>query len=415
MLLWRRRADDAAPIPSRVAPAWQQASVGTRVAVHPRVVTHEHRDGRDDGRMIIDLPSDVAAACSPGALRIALGAALFALTNGFSTALYRNGGASVVGLYVLRSAVLYGTNALLVGWTNGWSEAANVLLLRCGNSEAFRIALTRSLLNAVKACLLSISFVFMTYADAFTVFKGVSTFSTVIVARVLLGAGEQLSCYELLCGTITLIGIVLIAQPPAIFGEEHTALPPPSPPPLALGLEAQDSATIALAAAWTPRVGAGLAIATLSGVLSSFSGSLMRLLSNASGPFQLSPNMTLSFLMIVMVGLFGGVALVCRATRLTEAPGWEWSAFVFPARAFDWCLVGLHCICALGAWLATGAGYATTRAGMVAFLQLTELPWVYVLDISALGEPTNALKSVGSAIVFASAVAAGCGDGRKAA
>ena len=137
--------------------------------------------------------------------------------------------------------------------------------------------------------------------------------------------------------------------------------------------------------------------------------------SNASGPFQLSPNMTLSFLMIVMVGLFGGVALVCRATRLTEAPGWEWSAFVFPARAFDWCLVGLHCICALGAWLATGAGYATTRAGMVAFLQLTELPWVYVLDISALGEPTNALKSVGSAIVFASAVAAGCGDGRKAA
>ena len=27
------------------------------------------------------------------------------------------------------------------------------------------------------------------------------------------------------------------------------------------------------------------------------------------------------------------------------------------------------------------------RAGMVAFLQLTELPWVYLLDVLALGEP----------------------------
>ena len=46
------------------------------------------------------------------------------------------------------------------------------------------------------------------------------------------------------------------------------------------------------------------------------------------------------------------------------------------------------------------------RAGMVAFLQLTELPWVYLLDVLALGEPTSWLASLGSAVVFTGAVAA---------
>ena len=350
---------------------------------------------------MIDLPSDTAAACSPGALRIAMGAALFALTNAFSTALYRNGGATVVSLYIVRSAIVYLINGLLVAWNDGWEEANNVLFLRV-SSEAARVVLARSLLNATKACLLSISFVFLTYADAFTVFKGIGTFSTVIVARLLLGSSERLSLHELACGAFTIFGIVLIAQPPAIFGEDT---PPPPPPPSASAAEA--------AAVWVPRAGWGLALATLSGGLSAFSGSLMRLLSNAAGPFKLTPNMTLSYLMSTMLGFFGCVALACRATGIAEVPGWEWSALVWPVSLTEWALVGGHCVCALGAWLATGAGYATTRAGMVAFLQLTEIPWVYVLDVLALGEPTSLLAGVGSAIVFASAVAAGCGGSQR--
>ena len=43
---------------------------------------------------------------------------------------------------------------------------------------------------------------------------------------------------------------------------------------------------------------------------------------------------------------------------------------------------------------------------MVAFLQLTELPWVYLLDVLALGEPTSLLAGLGSAVVFVAAVAA---------
>ena len=45
-------------------------------------------------------------------------------------------------------------------------------------------------------------------------------------------------------------------------------------------------------------------------------------------------------------------------------------------------------------------------AGMVAFLQLTELPWVYAIDVLLLDEPTSLLAGLGSAVVFVSALAA---------
>ena len=61
-------------------------------------------------------PPTQAASCSPGSLRIAAGAALFACTNAAATALYRRGGASVVSLYVIRSPIVYqhGQSAVLV-------------------------------------------------------------------------------------------------------------------------------------------------------------------------------------------------------------------------------------------------------------------------------------------------------------
>ena len=66
----------------------------------------------------------------------------------------------------------------------------------------------------------------------------------------------------------------------------------------------------------------------------------------------------------------------------------------------------------LAAQLALAAGYATTRAGISAFLQLTELAWVYLLDVTALGEPTSVLASLGTALVFGSALAAARIDAR---
>ena len=55
--------------------------------------------------------------------------------------------------------------------------------------------------------------------------------------------------------------------------------------------------------------------------------------------------------------------------------------------------------------MALAAGYATTRAGIGGFLQLTELAWVYLIDVTLLAEPTNLFATLGTALVFASAVA----------
>ena len=87
-------------------------------------------------------------------------------------------------------------------------------------------------------------------------------------------------------------------------------------------------------------------------------------------------------------------------------PGWEWTNPIWPADWVEWDLILTHCGCALAAQLALATGYATTRAGISAFIQLTELAWVYVLDVTLLGEPTTVLSTLGTAIVFVSAVAA---------
>ena len=110
-------------------------------------------------------PPSQAASCSPGALRVATGAALFACTNAAATALYRRGGASVVSLYVIRSPIVFVANVAIVALQEGTLAATNVLLLRTGSATATRLALTRSLLNSLKQILLSVAFVYLTYAD----------------------------------------------------------------------------------------------------------------------------------------------------------------------------------------------------------------------------------------------------------
>ena len=134
----------------------------------------------------------------------------------------------------------------------------------------------------------------------------------------------------------------------------------------------------------------------------------------AGGPHDghAPPAMLLSFLTATMFACNGGAHLASRLAGLTEAPGWQWGAFVWPADAADWALIGANCACTLAAHLATAAGYRDTRAGMVAFLQLTELPWVYLLDVLALGEPTSLLASAGCALVFAGALAVALTQGK---
>lgn len=365
-------------------------------------------------------------AFSSGTFRVALGAAFFAATNAAATALYRRNGSTVVSLYIIRSPIIYLSNALLVsilnhhvattnqnGGANDYRHetAIDVLLLRTGSREASKLALLRSFLNSIKAVLLSIGFVFLTYADAFVIFKGVAVCGTIVVARKIVGANERLLPQELLCGIFVVMGILFIAPPTSIsamFGSSKLSSSPTSSRSLLRRLaEEEDNA-----ADWAPRQTAGVALVISAGLLSAFSGTLMRLLSESAGPHKTTPSMLLSYLMAVFFLVNGFVAIVIAPlVAVSDADGadgnssaWKWTRFVWPQDTMDWALVAMNCLCTLGGHLATAAGYQTTRAGVVAFLQLTETPWVYLLDVLALGESTTAMKSIGSAIVFVSAV-----------
>ena len=375
---------------------------------------------------------------SPGTIRVALGAAFFAGTNAAATALYRRNGSTVVSLYIIRAPIIYLANALLVSVLNTYTNnavgrhetAIDVLLLRTGSREASKLALLRSFLNSVKAVLLSVGFVFLTYADAFVIFKGVAVCGTIIVARKVLGGNERLLPQELVCGIFVVIGILFIAPPTslsAMFDSESLSssrllsqlVEDQQTQQLSsstLSEEEDDSSSYkTMAGDWVPRQTAGVAVVIISGLLSAFSGTLMRLLSESAGPHKATPSMLLSYLMVLffLVNSFVAIVispLVVIPEAATAGGGgsdtaWAWTTLVWPQDKTDLALIATVCICTLGGHLSTASGYQTTRAAIVAFLQLTEIPWVYLLDVVALGETTTMMKSIGSAIVFISAVA----------
>ena len=375
-------------------------------------------------------------ALSSGTFRVALGAAFFAATNAAATALYRRNGSTVVSLYIIRSPIIYLANVLLVSTLNQHTTTNNnegsdhprqetaidVLLLRTGSHEASKLALLRSFLNSIKAVLLSVGFVFLTYADAFVIFKGVAVCGTIIVARKLLGGNEKLLPQELLCGIFVAIGILLIAPPTSlssVFDSESESSPSSSRSLLRRLVEGYQTERILAededdsGPDWVPRQTAGVALVVSAGLLSAFSGTLMRLLSESAGPHKATPSMLLSYLMVLFFIVNGFVAIVIGPLVIGyeadhdggDPSAWAWTRFIWPQDKIDWALVATNCSCTLAAHLATAAGYQTTRAGIVAFLQLTEIPWVYLLDVLALGESTTTMKSMGSAIVFVSAVA----------
>mmetsp|Transcript_45223 Transcript_45223/g.94863 ORF Transcript_45223/g.94863 Transcript_45223/m.94863 type:complete len:451 (+) Transcript_45223:134-1486(+) len=365
----------------------------------------------------------ISQGFSSGTFRVALGAALFAATNAAATALYRRKGSTVVSLYILRSPIIYLANAFLVfilnkrhynkGSCSRHETAMDVLLLRTGSREASRLALLRSFLNSIKAVLLSIGFVYLTYADAFVIFKGVAVIGTIVVARNLLGGKERLLPQELLCGIFVVIGILLIAPPTSI----SAILQRDQETQQQTNITRKENDDGSGSADWVPHQTAGVALVISAGLLSAFSGTLMLLLSSSAGPHKTTPSMLLSYLMVLFFIVNGFLALVLGPIMIdsaavynggdtdTSSSAWEWTKFTWPNDRIDWALIATNCMCTLGAHLATAAGYQTTRAGIVAFLQLTEIPWVYLLDVLALGESTTGMKSVGSTIVFVSAVA----------
>ena len=157
-----------------------------------------------------------------GPILVTLAALIFAGANAAATGIYRRGG-TIVTTFLLRCTVVYVFNGLIVAHREGRAAALRVLLLRTGRRRSFLMAVARSLTGAFMGVLLNLSFVLLTFADAFTIFKGTDTIATIVLSRGFLGSSETLSARELGCGFLTIVGIILIAQPPMLFGSTSGA------------------------------------------------------------------------------------------------------------------------------------------------------------------------------------------------
>ena len=159
--------------------------------------------------------------CSKGCVLISIGAFFYATTNAASTGLFRRGG-TVVTLYLVRAVVVFTANALIAAVRDGRAEAGRVLRLRTGRTATTWMVTMRSLITTAMALLLNLSFLYLTYNDAFTIFKGVDMLTTALLTAG--SSSERLSPAELACGALTLCGIVLVAQPPMLMAPIKEAL-----------------------------------------------------------------------------------------------------------------------------------------------------------------------------------------------
>ena len=264
-------------------------------------------------RMII--PSAPNPWCAAGPVMVVAGAATFAGVNAASTLLYRRGRVTIVTLYIIRSAAVYVMNGILVASREGLATAIRVLMLHTGSPSSTQLAWLRGVCAASMALGLNLSFLWLTCADAFTIFKGTSMIVTILMTSMCLGSAERLTFYEILCGVLVVVGIVLIAQPHALFGDH-------SPSHQAIHHEVPDASGPSHRS-WTPHIGAGVSVALLSGSLSAGVGVLTRVLSHKDGGHEghTPPEMLLSFLVAAMLVFFGGLALIGHAADLAQAPG----------------------------------------------------------------------------------------------
>ena len=159
-----------------------------------------------------------------GPFFVLFAAFLFAAANAVAKALYLRGH-TLVSVFLARCLVVYVVNSWIVACREGWASARRVLLLRTGRRASTQLAALRGLVvlchvihpkrrasrgagvtandgrsfhpgqvGAATGLGLNLSFVFLTLADAFTVFKGVDLLGTSALGR--LALGETLSRRE---------------------------------------------------------------------------------------------------------------------------------------------------------------------------------------------------------------------------
>ena len=133
---------------------------------------------------------------SKGPLLVLTGALAFAGANVVAKALYLRG-STLVTVFLIRCAVVYLVNGALVAFRQDLATAKAVLLLQTGRCSSSLLAGARGFVGALTGVLLNISFLFLTLADAFTLFKGTDTIGTIALSSSVLGSHEKLSYREL--------------------------------------------------------------------------------------------------------------------------------------------------------------------------------------------------------------------------
>ena len=131
-----------------------------------------------------------------------------------------------------------------------------------------------------------------------------------------------------------------------------------------------------------------------------------------------SPALLLSYFMAATFGCVLVVGVVATATGLYLSDGFGWARLQGVTRHTSEPDLGEpRCSCwrsccstvwafSRASW--TARGMATTRAGVGAILQVSEIAFAFMLDVVFLGERTNALAAGGTAIVFCSVSALAC-------
>ena len=336
-----------------------------------------------------------------GRLLVLYAAFAFAAANVAAKALYMRG-SSLVCVFLVRSCVVYLANGGIELFRHGPTSARNVLLLRVGRRRDSAMAACRGALGALTGVLLNLSFFSLSLGDSFSIFKGVDAVGTAAIGQAILGQGERLTLREGICGVATLFGLLLVMQPPALFGGGS-----------GVSSDGVSPNSISTGAALTA---AGCVLSLLGGLCGAGFNVLTRSLSVPE--VGMAPAMLLSYFQVAvfcLVGCLGSLADVLSASSSDATSsdatssrgvwalgGWAWSSLAPPREPADWALLGLHCTGVLSGQLAVAAGMASTRAGVGAILALVEIPFAAALGVGALGEMPSALGALGATIIFAS-------------
>ena len=353
-----------------------------------------------------------------GPALLLVGAFLFSLANILAKTIYTRG-TSQTALFVVRAIVVYAMNVCLEAFRNGRASAVRVGSLRVGNRRLVGLCLLRSSAGWVGITLLNVAFMVMTIADAFALVLGTMTISTVVGARACCGGSERLTRRAMAGGLIAIAGLLLVTQPEAIFGG--------SAPPLA-----------------------GVLLCLWSGAVLGTFNILTRVLgrakSGASGNVYASPGMLLSYYMVTVGVGSGAVALIAQAIHRVDASAtepaasatnmddsvadvsstelggqmangtassahgaWDWTQFRLPSAAVTWAVTAGYCVCILAGQIVLAMGYARLPAGRAAVIALTEIGFAWLLDVTVLREPTNALAACGTFTVFVGCALAAMG------